>query len=849
MVGTTRGTTLTSTETKRLQTGLRTHVNDFAQRFMDMYNGKGVGHGGVAPIPSIGEWDASNAPNVMNLANQWHMWQNVEMKTRMAQAESMSKKHNKPVILHQPDGMAKKFAPGAFASHNVPEQDPDNIVKTTNIVVNNNQRKYTEDQFATNMKEGMKVGAREFPQQDFDGNFEIFVESPAIRTDNLSPDTPIINQGPIGQSFKVEVPATLMPPGVDRNLNFPLAFIKGIQWENVSYPSYKCYVNKGVVYGNIPRMMSMVDAQRFTFFQISTFVYFAGGLDITSLSWYRIEIVSPKLLPLTEVATTDPTYDPALASWYLVMKDVHDAYQTILTVDQNLRHSFRSPVHSQYWGAIPEQPVLTKKQNFAMSTVTNYLVQDTDIPAFKVSKFKAMDIRGMTYNAAGSWLEGEDQAAGANVHARNTVDTIFGPVPQILFHEEYSEVMPASGMDFTRGGTLGIPSVFFPNPTKTQVEVRSLTNPEPQSFYYQIIYFPPVPYACWMMTTPWTDEALPQYDPATTHYTPTDAAAVTLPFNTVFEGPLTGQLHVTGNFMSFNSEAFAKVYSNYVSPSIVAALPKITFDTRFEYPMKIPTAGLYGGFLGSQIPHMYAEGPTPVNTQWGYTIKSDDPTAMSHLKQIRKAHTNKGKTRPSKGHEATTPEISSEELLHEGPENTATNAPTATTTARAGIEFLPTSDRGFPSSDSRALDPDLEHPLDDDVPFDPDEVTDGPLDDLTSQLNITLTNWLKSARQPGPTFGLKQPATSSGFEVIPMSQDYGFKHGATFTFKADSKGMMDPDTALSDLHHKTDTKPYTEDGIHVCTHSHYRGWVSSFMDANLKKLRESIGYPPIPRFA
>ena len=575
-------------------------------------------------------------------------WTKKENVATLKWAQAKALQENKPVyvhIHHHDKEEVRRFEVNKekkkFYHKSKPEADFDNIPipnqahidsGTNSFELESSQLAFVETQFADNLKAAMTLGAVPFPTQDFNNTWSILFESPKVETLDEGntytdfPFTPMYDQGWFSNCIKVNVPATLLPGGADPNENWPLAYIRscGIQW--IKQPRMRFFVNNMVRFA--PDMGIMrTQSHRMTWTNIVNYVPYWGGMDITAVSYRMYEWISPHYMPLQRLQPDDPNYEAQMETWYELCDKVKEKQQELKCFLKRLRAQDTASWENFSLG--PLSPVDREATEDIYSDVSEYFVTDTDIPWKRVSHY------------GGDGFKKDQNDLGYGAQPINIIDKgldvtypakwAWAKNPEIEMTLLRTEEIPANGLDFSRGGTFGVPSIFFPNAIAAKTELQTLFTKdtarakETQAFYYYVMCLPCVPIACYC------------------EYGLFEQAkyAATLPFHNQIDADAEMKFSVTGNYLQYNNAAWNRQYSNLYSPAMRTAVPTLNVDYAFHpYTQQLDTAE--DPFVQQIRPHFFTEGQDPIESDPTTPALHPEtglhPDDFQHLRDKFKAH-------------------------------------------------------------------------------------------------------------------------------------------------------------------------------------------------------------------
>lgn len=507
----------------------------------------------------------------------------------------------------------KKANEPDVAFTNLPNPNPDFIFQGRGTQENiQSNRAVTEAQFSQNLKEAMTAGAKLFPSQDYSNEFAIQFERPRVGysadthadTEAPLPEVPLYNMGWSQMVVKINVPPVLLPGGADPNLNWPISFVRSCAISWVQEPRYRFFLNNMTRYAS-PSLIWQSQSVRPLWRDILNYCPFFGGMDIKSLSWRRYEWISPHVMPLVRAKPDDEGYDAEMETWYKVCDQINATMQQVPSaaeITTNLQDTYQW----EYRSVGASDPVDYTSTNSNYSALTNYLYKDTAIPWMKMTHYAPSGLS--EYQNPVSLPYGESVINDPTALGQYGFNFGANANPEVLFTEKFNEEVPVKGLDFSRGGKLGVPSVFFPNPIASKTELQTLfdtpdAEKDTQPFYYYCVIIQSMPYGCgaWLGMF---DKVAGQKE------------VTTLPFNVMCDTDCELRFTITGNYMQFNNAAWNKLYSNMLSPAQIQSVPRLTLNQGGGYAT-MQLKGLFGGTasVGMQWwSHYFNSGDSPQMT-------------------------------------------------------------------------------------------------------------------------------------------------------------------------------------------------------------------------------------------
>lgn len=508
-------------------------------------------------------------------------------------------------------GKNKEEPNAAFT--NLPDPNGDYIFQGKGTFENiQSNRGVTETQFAQNLKEAMTAGAKMFPSQDYSNEFAVQFERPRVgfsadvhaMDDAPIPEVPMYNMGWSQMVIKINVPPVLLPGGADPNLNWPISYIRNCAIDWVQEPRMRFFCNNMVRYVAAP-VIWIGSATRISWRDMINRVPFFGGMDIKSMSWRRYEWISPNIMPLVRQKPTDEGYQASMETWYKCCDTIngimqHVPVQASVTVDQQDTYQYEY----RYLGAT--DPVDYTSTNAVYSGLTDYLYKDTAIPWMKMTHYAPSGLsqyqnpiqqpygENVINDEAHFGQYGFNYAANAN--------------PEVLFEQKFTEEVPVKGLDFSRGGKMGVPSIFIPNPIATKTELQTLFDTpnqekDTQPFYYYCVIVQCIPFACTSYLGMFDVQAAQKL-------------VTTLPFNVMMDSDCEMRFTVTGNYMQFNNAAWNKLYSNMLSPAQIQSVPRLTLSQG-------------GGYSTMQLSGLSTGTPSVALQWWSHYFNTGDNPQMT----------------------------------------------------------------------------------------------------------------------------------------------------------------------------------------------------------------------------
>ena len=513
------------------------------------------------------------------------------------------KDHEKCVAVRFRDGkwLGQKEPNAAFG--NIPNPNPDTIFPGANSSeLETSNRAIVEAQFASNLKEALANGAVLFSSQDFNDRFAIDFQRPvasltagAKPTQLPIPNVPLYDMGWSQIRVQCNVPPVLLPGSADPNQNWPVAFIRSCSVDWVKEPRLRIFLNNMVRFASSATVWVKAAGSRLNWRDLINYVPFFGGMDVYQIQWRRYEWISPNIMPLQRPATTDPTYQANMETWYKLC-DTNNHYFQHLRTQTRLTADMQYTYNWEYKFTGPSDPTDNTTSDAVFTGITNYLAKDTDIPWMKMTVFQPTGSVSQYQNPM-EHPYGDTPAGGEFAPFYTQVN------PEVEYTQAYVEEIPAKGTDFSRGGKLGIPSVFMPNAIKSKTELQTLMENkdrslQTQEFYYYCVLVPSIPYACGAFLSPG--------NPSTNQ-----TEVTTLPYHIMLDIGCEMRMNVDGNYIQFDNQAWNKLYSNLYSPAMIAAAPRITLSGSAAPAMQYAAAFNGKPYAAGWYPHFFQGGDDP----------------------------------------------------------------------------------------------------------------------------------------------------------------------------------------------------------------------------------------------